>query len=348
MDTEAVQRALHGESGEVIAADYYGHEALMAYTPANLDGLDWVVVAEVDTSEAFEPVNDFARRIVLATAGIIVLVTLASVLLAQIFARPVRRLMTGVRRVAAGDLGAQVPSSSTDEFADLAAAFNDMSRSLQTKQELLEAQQQANERLLLTMMPADVAQRYRQGEQTITQEHQDVAVVFADIGGFDDYASGLDPNTALAELNDLFWQFDEAAERIGVERVRTTRNGYLASCGMLLPRADNALRAVDFAKEIDDIVRRFNARHGTNLSLRAGIDTGRVTSGLVGRARMLYDLWGDTVNLAFRVQAAVGQPGVFVTPRVYDPLRDSMPFEPVTTVDTASGSEQVWRLVVDG
>ena len=112
-------------------------------------------------------------------------------------------------------------TSSTDEFADLAAAFNDMSRSLQTKQELLEHEQQEHQRLLLTIMPPPVAKRYRQGEQTISEDHQDVAVVFADIVGFDDYASGLDSATSLAELNELFRQFDEAAERVGVERVRT-------------------------------------------------------------------------------------------------------------------------------
>ena len=92
-------------------------------------------------------------------------------------------------------------------------------------------------------MPPTVAKRYRQGEQTISEDHQDVAVVFADIVGFDDYASGLDSATSLAELNELFRQFDEAAERVGVERVRTSRSGYLASCGLLMPRVDNALRA---------------------------------------------------------------------------------------------------------
>ena len=246
-----------------------------------------------------------------------------------------------------GDLGAQVESSSTDEFADLAVAFNDMSRSLQTKQELLEAEQAEHQRLLLTMMPETVAQRYRQGEQTISQDHQDVAVVFADIVGFDDYASGLDSATSLAQLNDLVRQFDEAAEQIGVERVRTLRNGYLASCGLVLPRVDNALRALDFTREMDAIVRRFNARQGTSLSLRAGVDAGRVTSGLVGRSSVLYDMWGDAVNLAFRVQGAVSQPGIVVSQRVYERLRDSTTFEAAGTVDTSTGTEQVWRLVTE-
>ena len=344
VDTPQVERALRGETGEMIAEDYLGNEVLAAYAPVELGDLGWVVIAEIDASEAFEPVNDFTRRMVWATAGIIVAVTLASLLLAQIFSGPVKRLMKGVNKVAAGDLGAQVGSSSTDEFADLASAFNEMSRSLQTKQELLDHEQQEHQRLLLTIMPPTVARRYRQGEQTISEDHQDVAVVFADIVGFDDYASGLDSVTSLAELNELFRQFDEAAERVGVERVRTSRSGYLASCGLVMPRVDNALRALDFTREMDAIVQRYNTAHGTSLSLRAGVDAGKVTSGLVGRSSVLYDMWGEAVNLAFRVQGVVAQPGVFVTQRVYDRLRDAMTFEPAGTIDTSSGPQQVWRL----
>lgn len=344
VETEQVERALRGETGELIGRDYLGNEVLAAYQPAELGDLNWVVIAEIDADEAFAPVDDFTRRIILATVAIIVLVALASLLLAQIFSRPVKRMMTGVRRVAAGDLGAQVASSSTDEFADLSSAFNDMSRSLQTKQELLEAEQAENERLLLTMMPQSAALRYRQGEQTISQDHADVAVVFADVAGFDDYSGTLDSATSLAQLNDVVRQFDEAAARIGVERVRTLRNGYLFSCGMVLPRVDNALRVLDFTREMRTVIERFNRVHGTDLSLRAGIDAGSVTSGLVGRASMLYDLWGDAVNLASRVQGAAGQPGVYVTGRVYDRLRDAATFEEAGEVGAGSTRQQVWRL----
>ena len=249
VDTPQVERALRGETGEMIADDYLGNEVLAAYTPVELGDLGWVVIAEIDTSEAFAPVDDFTRRHGvrhgwdhrrrhprLAAAGADLL--------------PAGQAADGrsAARSPPATSAPRSPSSSTDEFADLAAAFNDMSRSLQTKQELLEAEQAENERLLLTMMPETVAQRYRQGEQTISEDHQDVAVVFADIVGFDDYAGDLDSATSLAQLNELVRQFDEAAEQIGVERVRTLRNGYLASCGLILPRVDNALRAIDFAR----------------------------------------------------------------------------------------------------
>ena len=214
--TPQVDRALRGQTGEMISRDYLGNEVLAAYAPLQLGDLNWVVIAEIDTDEAFAPVDDFARRMVLTTAAIIVAVALASLLLAQIFSRPIKRMLVGVRRVAGGELGAQVPSSTTDEFADLASAFNDMSRSLQLKQDLLDAEQAEHQRLLLSMMPETVAQRYQRGEETISQEHQDVAVVFADIVGFDDYAQTLDATESLAQLNELVRQFDDAATRLGV------------------------------------------------------------------------------------------------------------------------------------
>ena len=87
-------------------------------------------------------------------------------------------------------------------------------------------------------------------------------------------------------------QFDSAAESLGVERVRTLRNGYLASCGLNVPRLDNVRRTVDFAIEMHHIVERFNGETGHSPRLRAGIDTGTVSSGLVGRSSLVYDMWG--------------------------------------------------------
>ena len=95
-------------------------------------------------------------------------------------------------------------------------------------------------------------------------------------------------------------------------------------------------------------MRRFNGLHGTSLSLRAGIDTGRVTSGLVGRSTVVYDMWGDAVNLANQVQSVAGRSGIFVTGRIYDQMRDVLQFEPAGDIETKSGLQPVWRVEADG
>ena len=110
----------------------------MAYAPLEIEGLDWVIVAHIDAAEAFAPVTAFTRGVLLSLLGIVLVVSLLSLLLAQVFTRPINRLVDAVRRVAGGDLAVQVPQGSRDEIGDLGTAFNDMASSLRVKQELID------------------------------------------------------------------------------------------------------------------------------------------------------------------------------------------------------------------
>ncbi len=341
---EAVTRALAGEKSTLLERDYLGRDSLTAFAPLNVDGLNWVIVAQETSAEALVPVEDFTRNLILSTAGMIIFVCLLSLVLAQIFVRPLRRLKTAAQRIAAGEEGVQVDAGSSDELADVATAFNDMSRSLEVKSHLIDEQERANERLILSFMPEGMANRYKHGDDAITQDSDDVTVVFADIVGFEELALSMTSEEAIARLNDLVRSFDEAAERHGVERVRSTRQSYLASCGLATPRVDNARRAVEFALEIETILERYSTQQGVELGLRAGLDSGKVTSGLIGRARVVYDMWGDAVNLAFRVQGDSTEPGIYITQRVADRLPESVSVHPVGEVQTQNGTQRVWKV----
>jgi class 3 adenylate cyclase len=342
--TEATRMAQRGQSGTIIEDDYLGHETLQAYAPVDLRGLNWSIIAKVDTSEAFAPVTAFTRTLVLSTAVIIFAVCIAAMLLARLFVRPIRRLEAGAQRISSGDYHVTLPVQSRDEFGDLTVAFNDMSRNLSIKEELLAEQRHENDRLLLSLMPEPVVQRYREGEETIAQDHQNVTVIFADIVGLDELAAELSSDELLAIVNTLTRQFDAAAENLGVEQVRTLHNGYLASCGLSVPRLDNVRRTVDFAVEMQRTLDRFNAETGNELQLRAGIDTGTVTSGLVGRATLAYDMWGSAVNLAYQVQSGSPQPGVYVTSQVYETMRDTRHFTSAGVISVDSEEQPIWRL----
>jgi class 3 adenylate cyclase len=342
--TEATKLAQRGQAGTLIAQDYLGQETLQAYAPADIEGLRWNVIAKINTAEAFAPVSAFTRTLVLSTVAIIFVVCLAAMLLARLFVRPIRRLETGAQKISSGDYNISLPVHSRDEFGDLTVAFNEMSRNLAIKEDLLAEQRRENDRLMLSLMPEPVVQRYREGEETISQDHQDVTVIFADIVGLDDLSPQLSSDELLTIVNKLTRQFDAAADNLGVEQVRTLHNGYLASCGLSVPRLDNVRRTVDFAIEMQRIIERFNGETGHDLSLRAGIDTGTVTSGLVARSTLAYDMWGSAVNLAYQVQSGSPQPGVYVTSTVYDTLRDSRSFTAAGVI-TVDGEEQpVWRL----
>jgi class 3 adenylate cyclase len=342
--TTATKLALQGQTGTTIDRDYLGHETLQAYAPVNLPGLSWAVVAKITTEEAFAPVTDFTRTLVLSTVAIILGVSMAAMVLSRLFVRPLRRLEAGAHRISAGNYGITLPVHTRDEFGDLTKAFNEMSRNLSIKEELLAEQRRENDRLLLSLMPEQVAQRYRDGEETIAQDHQDVTVLFADLDGLDTLSAQLPAEESLAIVNRLIRQFDSAAENLGVEKVRTLHNGYLASCGLNVPRLDNVRRTVDFAVEMQLIVDRFNSETGHKLGLRAGIDTGTVTSGLIGRTSLAYDMWGAAVNLAFQVQSGSPQPGIYTTSRVYDLLRDNRHFVSAGVVTVDGTEEPIWRL----
>jgi len=238
----------------------------------------------------------------------------------------------------------QVPQGSRDEFGDLGSAFNDMASSLRIKQELIDEQQAENEKLLLTLMPESVAAKYKQGDEAISEAHENVSVVFAELVDFDEYARGLSPEQEIGHLNTLMRGFDEAAEKAGVEKVRTLRGGYLASSGLVIPRVDNVRRSVEFARSLLGVVERFNAQNGASIGLRAGVDTGTVTSGLVARTSLAYDLWGDAVNLAYRVRSVTGEPGVYVSQTVYDRTREIFTFTEAGAVETHGKSETVWKV----
>ena len=201
--TDAVDEAIAGRSGTTLTGGYLGGETIAAYAPLDIDGLDWVIVAEFDTAEAFAPVNEFTRNLVLSSALIVVVVSLLSLLIAGFIVRPLRRLRDAARRIAAGEVGVQVDAGTSDELSDVGVAFNDMSRSLQVKAALLEEQQAENERLLLSIMPENLVRRYKEGAKTIAFDHQEVSVIFADIVGFESFSRSLGSEVALERLNEI-------------------------------------------------------------------------------------------------------------------------------------------------
>lgn len=298
----------------------------------------------MDQAEAFGPVNEFTRNLLLSLLAILLAISLLSLLLAQVFTRPIKMLVDAVRRVAGGDVTVQVPANSRDEFGDLGSAFNDMSSSLWIKQQLIDDQRAENEKLLHTLMPGSVVERHKSGEQAIADQHDNVSVVYAELTGLDDYVRNLGSADEVTQLNTLMRGFDEAAERVGVEKVRSLRGGYLASSGMVVPRVDKMRRAVEFAVQLRAVVERFNSQYGSKLDVRAGIDTGSVTSGLVARTNLAYDLWGDAVNLAYRARSVTGEPGIYVSQAVRERLGDTLPFSEAGTVERRGTRQTIWKV----
>ncbi|MFZ1178671.1 MAG: adenylate/guanylate cyclase domain-containing protein, partial [Mycobacterium sp.] len=345
--TAGLRAAQRGETGVVSATDYTGNTELEAYAPLNVPNSDlhWAILATRDNSDAFARLGRFSKTLVIAVTTMIFAICVASMLVAQAAVRPVRRLEEGTRKISSGDYDINIPVRARDEIGDLTAAFNEMSRNLAIKEELLNEQRRENDRLLLALMPESVVQRYREGEETIAQKHQDVAIIYADIVGLDEISNDLPEGELVGIVDELFRQFDSAAESLGVERIRTFHNGYLASCGVITPRLDSIHRSVDFALEIGRIIDRFNSQTGHQLGLRVGINTGNVVSGLVGRSSLVYDIWGGAVSLAYRMHSGAPQSGIYVSSQVYEAMREVRQFTPAGTISVGGTDQAIYRLL---
>lgn len=210
----------------------------------------------------------------------------------------------------------------------------------------LELEQRRSEALLLNVLPAPIAERLKDGEQVIADRADTVTVLFADIAGFTELTATLPPEEVVELLDRTFTELDRLADEHGLEKIKTIGDAYLAVGGLPEPQPDHAERVADMALAVRNLFRPGATFAGPDLTVRIGIDTGPVVAGVIGRRRFAYDLWGDTVNTASRMESH-GVPGrVQVTERVRDRLCDRYLFEPRGTVDVkGKGPMPTWFLV---
>jgi class 3 adenylate cyclase len=185
----------------------------------------------------------------------------------------------------------------------------------------LELEQAKSERLLLNVLPEPVARRLKDHGGVIADASSDVTVLFADIVGFTPLSERLSPSEVVALLDGVFAGWDALAARHRVEKIKTIGDAYMVAGGIPLPRDDHAEAIADMALAMGSEIERCEADNGMPLRVRIGIDTGPVVAGVIGRAKFIYDLWGDTVNTASRMESHA-QPGTIqVTERAYERLR---------------------------
>jgi adenylate cyclase len=192
---------------------------------------------------------------------------------------------------------------------------------------LLEAEQDRSERLLLNILPAPIARQLRDGRTTIAESQSDVTILFADIVGFTPLAEGMGPVALVDLLNDVFSAFDDLADSAGLEKIKTVGDAYMVAGGIPTPRPDHLRAVLEMALLMGKAVARVGTRYGQGLQLRIGIDTGPVVAGVIGRRKFSYDLWGNTVNSASRMESH-GVPGrIQVTERVARVAQHQFEFE---------------------
>ena len=184
----------------------------------------------------------------------------------------------------------------------------------------------ANE-LLLNILPATIAKRLKLRESPISDEFDSITVLFADIVGFTKWSEGLSPDETINYLNDIFSRFDGLVESRGLEKIKTIGDGYMVVAGVPNPMEDHATVLMNLAVEMLEEMDKFNSDRGLDLSIRVGLNTGPGVAGVIGTKKFIYDLWGDTVNTASRMESH-GIPGrIQVTDSTYEFVKDKFKFE---------------------
>ncbi|MFL5505392.1 MAG: adenylate/guanylate cyclase domain-containing protein, partial [Gemmatimonadales bacterium] len=189
------------------------------------------------------------------------------------------------------------------------------------------AEKEKSDRLLLNILPPAIAERLKRGETNIAQGHADVTVMFADIVGFTRMTEELSPVEIVKILNDVFSIFDELADRHGVEKIKTIGDAYMAAAGLdggaQIHYADAIAR---MALEMQEQMAEYRRTSGERVELRIGVGTGPVVAGVIGKKKFIYDMWGDTVNVAFRMAADARAGAIHVDPTTHRRLHNRFAF----------------------
>ena len=203
------------------------------------------------------------------------------------------------------------------------------------------------EELLLNVLPADIAQRLQSDRGSIADHFDDASILFADVVDFTPLSSRLDAREVVELLDRLFTSFDELVDRHDVEKIKTIGDCYMVAAGVPRQRPDHAHALAGLAFEMRECAKNClpeGAEH--DLRLRIGISSGPVVAGVIGRRRFLYDLWGDTVNMASRMESHGTPDAIQITRSTWELLRDDFAVEPLGLVDVkGKGPVETWRLV---
>ncbi len=202
------------------------------------------------------------------------------------------------------------------------------------------------EALLLNILPASIADRLRHDENIIADHFDQAAVLFADIVGFTRLASQLPADALVTMLNRLFSRFDDLVDAAGLEKIKTIGDAYMVAAGMPQPVPDVARRIADLALAMQHVIADDNARKHCQLQLRIGIHIGPVIAGVIGARKFIYDVWGDTVNIASRMESH-GEPGkIQVSEAVYEQLKDDYHLQPRGCISIkGKGQMRTWFLI---
>ena len=322
VQTQAATRALAGKTETAIIDDYRGISVLSSYTPLKYGDDQWAVISEIDAEEAFAPVVDLSQNLALFAVLIALGVGLVSALVAGRFIGPIKALARAAQEVSSGNTTIELPVKSKDEIGLLTENFNHMVVNLRDQRAAIEKQIEENTKLLLNVLPPPIAERLKSGESNIADAYPSASIIFTDLVGFTAWSKGMPAMAVLTMLDEFFGSFDEVARELGVEKIKTMGDAYMAVCGLPTPNENHPQVMAKLALGILGKLEDFNRRNGTELKMRVGLHCGPVVAGVIGTSKFIYDLWGESVNMASRMESTGIPNQIQISENFYEAIKD--------------------------
>jgi len=325
-----------------------GRREFLQVTPlSDSRGIDWLIVMVVPESDFMQQINANTRLTILLCIAALILATGFGILTTRWIAKPILRLSEASQAIARGaksakassELHQKVTIESIEELGILASSFNTMTQQLQESFITLEQrveertaelrqEKERSEQLLLNILPKAIADQLKKDQKAIASAIEEVTILFADIVGFTPLSARIPPIELVSLLNEVFSIFDQLADKYKLEKIKTIGDAYMVVGGLPLPQANHAEAIADMALEMQAEMNRFQTTSTLgidgleNFQIRIGINTGSVVAGVIGIKKFIYDLWGDAVNIASRMESS-GSPGcIQVTEATYERLKD--------------------------
>ncbi len=206
--------------------------------------------------------------------------------------------------------------------------------------------QQKSETLLLNILPKEIAAILKNESRTIADHYEEASVLFADMVGFTPLSAQLPPVEMVELLNEVFSFFDSLLDKYGVEKIRTIGDSYMVASGVPRGRPDHAQALARMALDMRDYISTHTFRNGQRVSFRIGINSGSMIAGVIGRRKFVYDVWGDAVNIASRMESHGLGDAVQITQTTYELIKDEFVCEPRGTVNVkGKGEMEVWLVI---
>jgi class 3 adenylate cyclase len=322
----AADPAVMSEIGSTptVTTSYLGQTVYAAYKPLGVAGLDWTVATEIGQAEVATPVVDFRRALVIAVAVFVVALTFATVAWSRGVFAPVRAISEWLRRARKGENWerSSAPGKLLAEFESMGDAIDSMLEASLARHQQISAAAEERLETMRSLLPAGVVDRVEAGEGNVLDDVPQATIVVATLTGIGPMLTTAGIEEGRRRIAEVVRQLDALAADKGLESVKLIGDSYFAGCGLHRPFFDHAPRSVGFAVAAVEAIS--DTDPDGNLELSVGVASGPVTVGLTGSSRLIYDLWGATVNKAVVLARLAGPHRVLVSEAVGSMLPEDL------------------------